>query len=150
MVMLIGAAGALILAGCGPDAPRYGDAVDGIGCDQGETVTFEASVRLSLVSGGQREVPTGGVGSTGSACNYWVRTEDDEGVIHVRAPHPVTPTLATFFAIWDLAIDRGSGGARPFRDAAEKGEITVNGVTVLGGASAVVLTDGDTIELHAP
>jgi hypothetical protein len=148
--MLVGAGGSLILAGCGSGAARYGDAVDGIGCDQGANVTFEAAVRLSLVRGGQREAPTGGVGSTGSACIYWVRTEDDEGIIHVRAPHPVTPTLATFFAIWDLAIPQGSANSAPFRDAAEKGEITVNGMAVPGGASAVVLTDGVTIELHAP
>jgi hypothetical protein len=141
----------LSLAGCGPGEPRYGDAVDGIACDQGESVTFEASVRLWLVRGGQeREAPTGGVGSTGSVCNYWVRTEGDESVIHIRAPHPVTPTLATFFAIWDLAIDRGSGGSGPFREAAEQGEIIVNGVSVPGGASAIVLSDGDTIELRAP
>ena len=149
-VMLVGVAGSLILAGCGSGAPRYGDTVDGIGCDQGANVTFVASVRLSLVSGGQQLAPTGGVGSTGSACNYWVRTENDEGVIHIRAPHPVMPTLATFFAIWDLAIPQGSGNSAPFRDAAAKGEITVNGETVVGGASAVVLTDGATIELHAP
>ena len=150
MVMLVGVAGSLILAACGSGAPRYGDSVDGIGCDQGAIVTFVAKVRLSLVSGGRQLAPTGGVGSTWSACNYWVRTESDEGVIHIRAPHVVKPTLATFFAIWDLAIPQGSGNSAPFRDAASKGEITVNGVTVVGGASAVVLTDGDTIELHAP
>jgi hypothetical protein len=139
------------LAGCGAGGARYGDEVDGIECDQGESVTFEASVRLWLVRDGQRkEPPTGGVGSTGSECNYWVRTEGDEGVIHIRAPHPVQPTLATFLDIWDLAIDRGSGNSGPFREAAEQGEITVNGVPVIGGASAIPLIDGDTIELHAP
>ena len=150
IVVLVGVAGSLILAGCGSGAPRYGDIVGGIACDKGANTTFVASVHLSLVSGGQQLAPTAGVGSTGSACNYWVRTENDEGVIHIRAPHPVTPTLATFFAIWDLAIPQGSGNSAPFRDAAAKGEITVNGVSVVGGASAVVLTDGDTIELHAP
>jgi len=90
------------------------------------------------------------VGNTGSACNYWVRTENDPGVIHIRAPHSVTPTLDTFFAIWDLAIPQGSGNSGPFRDAAEHGEITVNGAAVQGGAAAVNLVDGETIELHAP
>jgi hypothetical protein len=79
-----------------------------------------------------------------------VRTENDPGVIHIRAPHSVTPTLATFFAIWDRAIPQGSGNSGPFRDAAERGEITVNGAAVRGGAAAVTLVDGETIELHAP
>lgn len=109
-----------------------------------------ATVHLWLISGGQRQEPTGGVGSTGSACNYCVRTENDPGVIHIRAPHSVTPTLATFFTIWDLAIPQGSGNSGPFRDAAEHGKITVNGSAVQGGAAAVTLVDGETIELYAP
>jgi hypothetical protein len=143
---------AVLVAGCGIriGGPNYGDTVDGIACDNGSNVNFVATVHLSLISGGQRLEPTDGVGSTGSQCNYWVRTENDPGVIHIRAPHPVTPTLATFFAIWDLAIPRGSGNSGPFRDAAEHGEITVDGVAVHGGAAAVSLVDGETIELHAP
>lgn len=143
---------AAMVAGCGMriGGPNYGDTVDGIACDQGSNVTFEATVHLWLISGGQRLEPTEGVGSTGSNCNYWVRTENDPGVIHIRAPYQVTPTLATFFSIWDLAIPQGSGNSGPFRDAAEHGEITVNGVAVHGGAAAVTLVDGETIELHAP
>lgn len=143
---------AVLVAGCGMriGGSNYGDTIDGIACDSGSNVTFVATVHLWLISGGQRQEPTGGVGSTGSACNYWVRTENDPGVIHIRAPHSVTPTLATFFTIWDLAIPRGSGNSGPFRDAAERGEITVNGGAVQGGAAAVALVDGETIELHAP
>lgn len=143
---------AVLVAGCGMriGGPNYGDTIDGIACDNGSNVTFVATVHLWLISGGQRQEPTGGVGSTGSACNYWVRTENDPGVIHIRAPHSVTPTLATFFAIWDRAIPQGSGNSGPFRDAAERGEITVNGAAVQGGAAAVTLVDGETIELHAP
>jgi hypothetical protein len=141
-----------LVAGCGLriGGPNYGDTVDGIACDNGSNVAFEATVHLWLISGGERLEPTGGVGSTGLQCNYWVRTENDPGVIHIRAPHTVAPTLATFFAIWDLAIPQGSGNSGPFRDAAEHGEITVNGSAVHGSAAAVSLVDGETIELHAP
>ena len=143
---------AVLIAGCGVriGGTNYGDTVDGIACDNGSNVNFVATVQLWLISGGQQLEPTGGVGSTGSACNYWVRTENDPGVIHIRAPHSVTPTLATFFAIWDLAIPRGSGNSAPFRDAAEHGKITVNGAPVQGGAAAVTLVDGETIDLYAP
>lgn len=143
---------ACLVAGCGLriGGPNYGDTVDGIACDKGGSVTFEATVHLALISDGQWIQPTEGVGSTGSACNYWVRTEGDPGVIHILAPHPVTPTLATFFAIWDLAIPQGSGSSAPFRDAAEHGAIIVNGAAVDGGSAAVSLVDGETIELHAP
>jgi hypothetical protein len=141
-----------LVAGCGLriGGPNYGDTVDEIACDNGSNVTFEATVHLWLISGGERLEPTGGVGSTGSQCNYWVRTENDPGVIHIRAQHPVTPTLATFFTIWDLAIPQGSGNSGLFRDAAEHGEIIVDGVAVHGGTAAVALVDGETIELHAP
>jgi len=79
-----------------------------------------------------------------------VRTENDSGVIHIRAPHSVTPTLATFLAIWDLAIPQGSGNSGPFRKAAEHGKITVDGAAFQGGAAALSLVDGETIEFHAP
>ena len=143
---------AAIVTGCGMriGGPVYGDTVDGIACDNGGNVSFEATAHLWLISGGQRLEPTGGVGSTGSNCNYWVRTENDPGVIHIRAPHKVTPTLATFFSIWDLSIPQGSGNSGSFRDAAEHGQITVDGVTVHGGASAVTLVDGETVLLYAP
>jgi hypothetical protein len=147
-VLLLGA----LVAACGLriGGPNYGDMVDGIACDNGANVSFEATIHLWLVTAGQREGPTDGVGSTGSACNYWVRTENDPGVIHIRAPHQVAPTLATFFSIWDLAIPQGSGNSRPFRDAAEHGHILVNGRQVNGGPAAVTLVDGETIELQAP
>jgi hypothetical protein len=143
---------ALLVAGCGLriGGPTYGDSVDGIACDQGGAVSFQATIHLWLVNGDQRTPPTGGVGSTGSACEYWVRTENDPGVIRIRAPHSVSPTLETFFAIWDLAIPQGSGNSQPFRDAAAHGQIVVSGAVVEGGPGAVALTDGETIELRAP
>jgi hypothetical protein len=113
-----------VVAGCGFGfgRPGYGDSVNGIGCDKGDNVSFRATVHLWLVKkDGQREGPTGRVGSSGSACNYWVQTQDDEGVIHILAPYPVTPKLITFFMIWDYAIPAGSGNSGPFRDASERG-----------------------------
>jgi len=146
----------LLLAGLGSGCgfriggPNYGDTIDGIGCDRSANVSFQATIYLWLVTDAGREGPTEGVGSTGSECNYWVRTEGDAGVIHIRAPQPVSPSLETFFRIWDLAIPRGSGNSAPFRDAAEHGQILVDGEQVTGGASAVTLRDGATIELIAP
>ena len=142
-----------VVAGCGfrLGGPGYGDTVSGIECDRGGNVSFRATVHLWLIKrDGGREGPTGRVGSSGSACNYWVQTQDDEGVIHILAPHPVTPKLTTFFTIWDYAIPAGSGGSGPFRDAAERGEIVVDGTVVQGGPARVLLIDGETIELYAP
>ena len=141
---------ATMVAACSIGQPAYGDTIDGIACDGGKNVTFQATISLWLVKGNQRIAPTTGVGSTGSSCNYWVRTENDEGVIHIRAPHEVRPTLATFLAIWDRAIPLGSGNAAEFRTAAAQGRILVNGQPVQGGAAAVQLVDGTSIELRAP
>ena len=141
---------ATVVAACSIGQPAYGDTIDGIACDGGKNVTFQATISLWLVKGNQRIAPTSGVGSTGSSCNYWVRTEDEEGVVHIRAPHEVRPTLATFLAIWDRTIPLGSGNATEFRTAAEQGRILVNGQPVAGGAAAVQLVDGSSIELRAP
>jgi hypothetical protein len=148
----LGMVGAALIASCAASGTEYGDPVDGIACDDGRNVTFQAAIRLSLLEGGRRSNPTMGLGSTGSACNYWVRTEDDDGVIHIRAPHAVQPTLATFFSIWDRAIPpgHGTGGSEPFRNAAEHGQILFNGKPVQGGAAAVPLVNGATIELRVP
>ena len=90
-----------------------------------------------------------GVGSTGS-CNYLVRTEGEDGVIVVRGHEAANATLDTFLTIWEYAIPAGSGDASAFREAAAEGEIRVNGETVAGGPTAVLLRDGDAIELIAP
>jgi hypothetical protein len=142
---------AAFLGACG-SGREYGDPVDGIACDGGGNQAFHAVIHLWLIEGGQKLAPTEGVGSTGSACNYWVRTENEPGVIHIRAPRPVQPSLATFFSIWDRAIPpgQGSGGSEVFRNAAERGEILVNGAAVRGGPAAVPLVDGATIELRGP
>jgi hypothetical protein len=109
-----------VVAACSIGQPAYGDTIDGIACDGGKNVTFQATISLWLVKGNQRIAPTSGVGSTGSSCNYWVRTEAEEGVVHIRAPHEVRPTLATFLTIWDRTIPLGSGNATEFRTAAEQ------------------------------
>ena len=143
---------AAMVAGCGMriGGPNYGDTVDGIACDQSSNVTFEATVHLWLISGGQRLEPTEGVGSTGSNCNYWVRTENDPGVI--RSPSPVSGHADSRHLLLDLGPGDPPRGRAigPVRDAAGHGQITVNGVAVHGGAAAVTLVNGETIELHAP
>jgi hypothetical protein len=140
---------AVLVAACGLGRPAYGDTIDGIACDHGEAVTFQATINLWLVKGHLPISPTPGIGSTGK-CNYWVRTENDQGVVHIRAPHEVRPTLATFFAIWDVAIPQGSGNSAEFRAAAAQGHIVVNGQPFQGGPGAVQLLDGSTIELQVP
>lgn len=139
----------VMVAACSLGPPQYGDTIDGIACDHGEAVTFQATINLWLVKGNLPVSPTEGIGSTGS-CSYWVRTERDPGVVHIRAPREVRPTLATFLTIWDLAIPRGSGSSAEFRAAATQGRIVVNGQPVKGGPGAVPLVDGTTIELQAP
>src|SRR6266508_6492588 len=138
-----------VVAACGLGQPKYGDTIDGIACDHGQAAAFQATINLWLVKGNLPIAPTAGIGSTGS-CSYWVRTESDQGVVHIRAPHEVRPTLATFFAIWDLAIPQGSGNSAEFRAAAAQGQIVVNGHQVQAGPGAIPLVDDTTIELQVP
>jgi hypothetical protein len=140
---------AILVGACGLGQPKYGDTIDGIACDKGQAVTFQATINLWLVRGNLPVSPTEGIGSTGS-CSYWLRTERDPGVVHIRAPHEVRPTLATFLTIWDLAIPQGSGNSAEFRAAATPGRIVVNGQPVQGGPGSIPLLDGSTIELRAP
>jgi hypothetical protein len=140
---------AVLVAACGLGQPKYGDTIDGIACDMGQAVTFQATINLWLVKGNLPVSPTEGIGSTGS-CSYWVRTEHDLGVVRIRAPHEVRPTLATFFTIWDLAIPHGSGSSAEFRAAAAQGHIVVNGQPVQATPAGIPLLDGTTIELQVP
>lgn len=127
----------------------YGDPVDGLQCDATGQEPIRARATLHLVSGTIREPATAGVGSTGS-CNYLVRTEGQDGVIVVRGDDAGNATLETFLTIWEYAIPAGTGGASSFREASAQGEIRVNGDVIAGGPEAVVLRDGDAIELIAP
>ena len=148
------AAVALLVGACtigsgtfGFGGPDYGDPVDGLPCASPGNEPVQARVSLHLVANGRRLPATMGVGTTGSSCNYPVRTEGEEGIIVVRGHQPVTATLDTFLTIWEYAIPVGSGGAGEFREAATHGQIRVNGGAVQGGPRAVTFRDGDTIEL---
>ncbi|MGA3058359.1 MAG: hypothetical protein ABSE70_10060 [Candidatus Limnocylindrales bacterium] len=92
-----------VVAGCGfrLGGPGYGDTVSGIECDRGGNVSFRATVHLWLIKrDGGREGPTGRVGSSGSACNYWVQTPLWDG----------GPTGAPKI---QTVISRGGGGTIP-------------------------------------
>ncbi|HZU14212.1 MAG TPA: hypothetical protein VFB58_15335 [Chloroflexota bacterium] len=93
LLVLIAAFGGVVLA------HRTAHATDGIGC--GGNVSYHVHAYLSIVVRGRISHPPAGVGFDYlHLCLYWLHTHDASGVIHIEAPHPITPTLGQFFAVW--------------------------------------------------
>jgi hypothetical protein len=82
-------------------APRTVAQIDGIPCQESGSVRYHVHAFLSVVDRGRIQHPPAGVGIRYDRfCLYWLHTHDNSGVIHIEAPHRITPTLGAFFAIW--------------------------------------------------
>src|SRR5579859_425038 len=82
--------------------------IDGISCDFAEASTYHVHAHLSIVVDG-KEV-AGPPANTGihfeHLCLYWLHTHDSSGIIHIEAPHRISPTLGNFFDIWGQPLSR--------------------------------------------
>ena len=86
--------------------------IDGISCDVSEAVTYHVHAHLAIVVDGK--AVAGPPANTGihleHLCLYWLHTHDSTGIIHIEAPHRISPTLGTFFDIWGQPLDRNQAG----------------------------------------
>jgi hypothetical protein len=82
--------------------------VDGISCDFAEASTYHVHAHLAILVDG-KTVP-GPPANTGiqfeHLCLYWLHTHDATGIIHIEAPHRISPTLGNFFDIWGQLLGR--------------------------------------------
>src|SRR5579872_2856864 len=77
--------------------------VDGIPCEVGESVAYHVHAHLTImVAGSDRRVyPPANTGiNLLHLCLFWLHTHDASGIIHIEAPHRISPTLGQFFDIW--------------------------------------------------
>lgn len=81
--------------------------VDGIPCDAGGTVAYHVHAHLTIVVDGHAHYPPAGVGiHPEHLCLYWLHTHDATGIIHIEAPHRITPRLREFFDIWGQPLTK--------------------------------------------
>src|SRR5947209_18503234 len=82
--------------------------IDGISCDFAEASTYPVHAHPAIIVGG-KEV-AGPPANTGihfeHLCLYWLHTHDTSGIIHIEAPHRISPTLGNFFDIWGQPLSR--------------------------------------------
>jgi hypothetical protein len=82
--------------------------IDGINCDFSEAATYHVHAHLAILVDGK--AVAGPPASTGihleHLCLYWLHTHDSTGIIHIEAPHRISPTLGNFFDIWGQPLDR--------------------------------------------
>jgi hypothetical protein len=82
--------------------------IDGIGCDVAEGATYHVHAHLAIVVG--EKAVAGPPANTGihieHLCLYWLHTHDTSGIIHIEAPHRISPTLGNFFDIWGQPLSR--------------------------------------------
>lgn len=82
--------------------------IDHISCDFSEAGTYHIHAHLAIVVDGT--VVAGPPSNTGihfeHLCLYWLHTHDATGIIHIEAPHRISPTLGNFFDIWGQPLSR--------------------------------------------
>lgn len=132
-VVLIMAVGWYIIA------PRTVPSVDGIPCQESGSVTYHVHAFLTIAVRGTLHHPPAGVGIRYERfCLYWLHTHDDSGIIHIEAPHRITPTLGTFFAIWGQPLSAHRIAGFPVR-AGEKVRIFVGQNRYRGDPASIPL-----------
>lgn len=82
--------------------------VDGIPCEVGEGSGYHVHAHLTIViNGTHRYYPPANTGIEPlHFCLYWLHTHDNSGIIHIEAPHRISPTLGEFFDIWGQPLSR--------------------------------------------
>ncbi len=102
LVLIVVAAGGITLARV-TSTP-----IDGISCDFAEASTYHVHAHLGMIVAGK--TVAGPPANTGihfeHLCLYWLHTHDASGIIHIEAPHRISPTLGNFFDIWGQPLSR--------------------------------------------
>ncbi len=98
----------VILAGGIALARLTSTPIDGIRCDFAEASSYHVHAHLAIIVEGKSVA--GPPANTGihfeHLCLYWLHTHDTSGIIHIEAPHRISPTLGNFFDIWGQPLSR--------------------------------------------
>jgi hypothetical protein len=126
--------------------------VDSIPCETSEQLTYHVHAYLSIVDRGKVTHPPASVGiNLTHLCLFWVHTHDDSGIIHIEAPHRITPTLGQFFAVWGKKLSRTQVGDIAVSPA-QKLRAYVGKKPYNGDPNSIILRDHEaiTIEIGPP
>jgi hypothetical protein len=87
--------------------PVVAKTIDGVPCDAGMDQSYHVHAHVTILDAGkQLLIPANTNINLDAGCVYWLHTHDTSGIIHIEAPHKITPTLGTFFDIWGQPLSR--------------------------------------------
>ncbi|MEO9321240.1 MAG: hypothetical protein ABI361_11250 [Nitrososphaera sp.] len=92
---------AIIAIGATVYKPEPVQAIDGIPCNPGESVTFHIHAHLDVFVNGKSATVPALIGIPQGKCYYWLHTHTTDGIIHMEAPTAQNFTLGKFVDIWD-------------------------------------------------
>ncbi len=139
--------------GSSASSADIGPPIDGIDCNAMETASYHHHAHLEFYVKGKYILPPPYIGEDiYHSCFYWTHTHSPSyGVVHIEAPHQVTPTLKNFFDIWHQPLSR----TRAWRYSARPGEsmrVYVNQKLYTGDPRTILLVQHQdiTIEFGPP
>lgn len=86
-----------------------GPSIDGIGCGAGmQSPVIHVHQHIAIYDGDKLEQVPAFVGfNINDNCLYWLHThEESPDIIHLEAPHKMTPGLGQFFDVWHQPLSR--------------------------------------------
>jgi hypothetical protein len=93
-----------------------GPSVGAVKCDQGMSSgnQYHIHAHISLIRAGKSQTITTDAGHYyNQDCLYWLHAHDNVGIIHLEAPHKVTPTLATYLQVLARTLPGGKPNIDP-------------------------------------
>jgi hypothetical protein len=84
-----------------------GPTVNGIACDQGMSSgpSFHIHAHIAIYDKGKLQPISADYGHYyNKDCLFWLHAHDTAGIIHMESPHPIHPTLATWYQIAKLTL----------------------------------------------
>jgi hypothetical protein len=85
--------------------PTPGKTIQGIGCNYNMYDTYHVHAHLTVLDAGRPVTVPAYIGDNlDHDCFYWLHTHNATGIIHIEAPHAITPTLGAFLAVSQYTI----------------------------------------------
>lgn len=137
------------IAGASPTPTEVpGKTVAGIGCDPQEVVTYHVHAHLTITNRGKAITIPAGIGFNYTHdCLYWLHTHNTDGIVHIEAPHQMSPPLRDLFLLWGKPLTSQQVG--PVKvGPGEEIKTYVNGKLFTGDPATIKLKRHTTIYIE--
>lgn len=128
-----------------------GKVIDGlIGCNAGmeSGTVYHVHMHLTMYDAGKPVTLPALIGfNNNHDCLYWLHTHDTTGIIHLEAPHHLTPTLGNFFDVWGQPLSVTEVAASSVKPG-QRLEVFVNMKLYRGNPRDIKLASHTTITIE--